>query len=192
MGTSTFVVDGETRREAMGRLAVSRASTAVAVVGALVAVLAVTAVPGVGIGDPTTTQGGSPSGVFMTKTSKICAAVDASGIDLMPTAVSFDADSHLLVYFTSEWGGLDAREEGLLGFEILDGTGNVFKRTPFEWSVAGSGIIRTDATVMWSFKDVPAGDYTVRMSARTDSDSNDSSLNDCALTVFVIPAVIPA
>jgi hypothetical protein len=174
-----------------GRLAAARSSTTVAVVAAIVAVLAV-AVPGVGIADPTTTQGGPPSDVFMTKTSKKCAAVDATGVTLMPTAVSFDVDSHLLVYFTSEWGGLDAREEGLLGFELVDGSGDVFRSTPFEWGVAGSRITRTNATVMWSFKDVPAGDYTVRMGARTEPDSDDSSLNDCALTVFVIPAAIPA
>jgi hypothetical protein len=47
---------------------------------------------------------------------------------------------------------------------------------------------------MWSFGDVPAGGYTVQVGARVDpipgaqgGGSPSATLENCALTVFVIP-----
>ena len=80
----------------MGKLAVSRASTAVAVVAAIVAVLAVMAFPGVSIGDPTLIPGGSPSNVIMNTDPLICADADVGGTNAMPTAVSLEDEAHLL------------------------------------------------------------------------------------------------
>ena len=173
----------------------SRGTSTTAVVAALVAVLAVMAFPGVGIGEPTTIEGGSPSAVYVSTNPDTCAVADVLGANPMPTAVTVEGASHLLVSFTSEWGRLDIREEGLLAFEILVGD-NVVASTPFEWGVAGTRTTRTTATVTWAFDNVSAGDYTVRMSARVDATpaggteggALSADLNECALTVSVVPA----
>ena len=156
-----------------------------------VAVLTVMALPVAGIGQPTSSHGGAPSDVFMSTHSKKCVSVGRLGSTAMPTAIAVGADSHLIVNFTSEWGGLDQDAEGLLGLALIDAAGKVVKATKHAWSVAGAQATRTSASVMWTFKNVHAGDYTVQAFARVElppHTRSGASLNDCALTVFVAPA----
>lgn len=173
-----------------------RASRAVAVVAAIVAVLAVMGFPGVSFGVPTTVHGVSPSDVFMNTEPEVCAEVDLAGSGLMHTAVTFDQDSHLLVYFTFEGSGFGTRTELLLGPEVADEAGDLFRGRPFEWGFVGNAAsAHTSGTVMWTFEDVPAGSYFVSMTHRVETipsglpgGSHPSAvLENCALTVFVIP-----
>jgi len=165
----------------MRALSTSKASTVVAVVSATVAVLAMM---------PTSR---SPSHVIMNTEPEICGDVDRNGIGTMSTDVVFREASDLLVYFTGEFSGIDPNTELLLGFRVWDAVG-LQASTPFEWGFVGNvrGAHST-ATVMWSFADVPADDYDVELSARVDpfpgpgAGDNAAVLENCALTVFVIP-----
>jgi len=176
----------------MRRLTASKAWAAVAVVAAIVAVLAV--MVGVSIADPGESSGGSPTDVFMNTQPEICTQADREGVNAMGTAVDFDQGSHLLVYFTSQWSGLNDDKELLVGFEILDVDGEFFADSPL-WADGTAQSTHGSGTVMWTFEDVPAGDYTVQMIAQVRTGpvpahaaGTHALLENCALTVFVIPA----
>jgi len=185
----------------MRRLSVPRASTAVAVVAAIVAVLAVM-FPGLGLGQTTGVKGGSPTAVYMTENPSFCAEVDNFGGSVISQEVTLDAPANLLAYFTFEWGTLSERLEGLISFALLDATRefpeNVVAGSN-EWGFPGNRIPRTSSTVMWSFENVPPGTYQVHGTARVDQapagglpgNAATAGLGECALTVFVIPSVSP-
>jgi hypothetical protein len=173
---------------------------AAAVIGAVVALLALVALPGLGIGETTTSHGVTPSDVFTTTEPEICAEVDTFGTaPILPTEVSVTATSNLLVYFSSEWSGLEADTELLISFRVNDSAGNFVVGTPFEWGVSNDPRLHDSGTVMWSFNDVQPGFYDVAGDARTDpvpgpsgggkTNNNPTAvLENCALTVFVIPS----
>ena len=183
----------------MRRLSAPKASTAVAVVAAIVAPLALVAFPGLGIGETRTSHGVTPSDVFTSTEQEICAEVDTFGTGpILPTEVSVAATSNLLVYFSSEWSGPEADTELLLGFIVNDDAGNFVTSTGFEWGVSTSPRLHDSGTVMWSFDDVLPGVYHVLGDARTDpvpgprgggntNNNPGAVLENCALTVFVIP-----
>jgi hypothetical protein len=179
------------RRSSVSR---SRASTAVALVAAVVAVLVVLMVfPGIGVGEPDTIAGGTPTAVLTNTEPEVCAVVDKNGTIAMPTPVVPGGVSDLLVSFTAEWSGFDTRTELLITFEVV-GDDESFRSTPFEWGVSSNTRTHSSGTVMWSFGDVPAGGYTVQVGARVDpipgaqgGGSPSATLENCALTVFVIP-----
>lgn len=160
-----------------------------ALLGGLVVLLGVLAVPGLGFGETSSVVGGPPSNVFMQRDPGMCAMVDSTQTAVFTMDITLDAPSHLLLYFTAEWGDLNSREEGLLN-PSLDFD------PPFEWGVSGHTIPRTTSTVMWSWDDVPAGTHNVGVGARVEASPDSSKppglgpssgLNECALTVFVIP-----
>ena len=173
---------------------------AAAMVGAVVGMIALVALPGVGIGEPTTSHGGTPSDVFTSSEPEVCAEVDTFGTaPILPTEVSVAATSNLLVYFSSEWSGLLADTELLLSFRVNDNAGEFVMGTPFEWGVSNNPRLHDSGTVMWSFDDVQPGVYAVLGDARTDpvpgprgggntNNNPGAVLENCALTVFVIPA----
>lgn len=172
----------------MRRLTVPRPSTAIALVASTVAVIAVM-FPGIGFGETSSVVGGPPSNVFMQRDPGMCAMVDSTQTAVFTMDITLDAPSHLLLYFTAEWGALNSREEGLLN-PSLDFD------PPLEWGVSGHTIPRTTSTVMWSWDDVPAGTHNVGVGARVEASPDpsrppgvqpSSGLNECALTVFVIP-----
>jgi hypothetical protein len=178
----------------MRRLAVRRTATAGAL-GAIITVVALMAFPSVGIGDPTTSHGGSPSDVYMQTepAPEPCAEVPADGTTAMPQDIQLAVPSHVLAYFTFEWSGLDAHEFGLLNL-VLDGSG---PGPNYEFTPANPRI-NPNGTVMWSFPNVPPGTHTVAVYAAVDDldpipggSGQDSglfaALENCALTVFVIP-----
>ena len=144
--------------------------------------------------------GVSPLEVFTTTEPEICADVDTFGVSgpILPTEVSVAATSNLLVYFTSEWSGLETNTELLLNFVVNDDAGNFVVGTPFEWGLTNNPRTHDSGTVMWSFDGVQAGVYRVFVDARTDpvagpvgggnTNNNPSAvLENCALTGFVNP-----
>jgi hypothetical protein len=145
-----------------------------------------------------TVHGGIPTDVVMTvQPSGVhgCAVVPMRQVDAMPTAVSVTQTSHLLVTFTGEWA-LDPGVEGLLGFYLNgDDLQGHQDWTPFEWGQPGSRTTHTTRSVMWTFRNVPAGDYSVTVTARVDpnppgpgGEKTSALLDNCSLTVFVMPA----
>lgn len=187
----------------MRRPSGSRASAAVAVVAVIVAVLAVM-FPGLGFGESRTSHGLTPTDVFTTTQdpeSETCGEADTFGTPpIMPTQVSVAATSNLLVYFTSEWVGAATDTELLLIFTVKDAHGNVVGGAPQgEWGLTNNPRTHDSGTVMWSFDDVQPGVYQVFVDARTDPvpgpagggnthNNPHATLDECALTVFVIPA----
>lgn len=161
-------------------------------VGVTVAMLfAVMVFPGVGIGAPTTSHGGTPSDVFM-KTQpapeECVGNVNPDSVTAFPLEIEVAAPSHVLGYFTFEWHGLERGEAGLLNL-VLDGTGPGsqydFART--------SARINSTGTVMWSFPNVAAGTHTMavfawidRIGTRGDPDLL-AGLENCSMTAFVMP-----
>jgi len=164
-----------------------------AVLGAVVAA-AVVVLPGLVVGVPTTSHGGTPSDVFSTTEPVGCAEVDVDGVSAMPTSVTVDATSHLLVSFSAERSGIRGNNELLVRFDILQG-GTVLESTPFEWGFSRTFKTHESGTVEWTFDNVAAGVYTVQVGARTDpappgpggSGHPTSVMENCALTVFVTP-----
>jgi hypothetical protein len=157
----------------------------VTVVAVIVAVLAV--MVGVGIGQPTTSHGGTPTDVYMRTQAapEPCMEPNADGVTAFPQEFELAANSHVLAYFTFEWTRLDRGEYGLLHLE-LDGSG------PGGDSEFRPGRIDSNGTVMWSFPNVAPGPHTVAVYAAVTRYRGSSDLlaglENCALTVFVIPA----
>jgi len=134
------------------------------------------------IGTPSFTALGSPPREVLMKTrSGTCLSVAAQGQHALTQTLTLPRESNLLLYFAFEWGSLNPDEEGLIA-PTLDGP-----ESPFEWSFAGNAFSRTSGTVMWSFANVPAGTHTVGPIARLEGGDLSAQLNECALTVFVVP-----
>ena len=176
---------------------------AVAVLGAVLALIAVVALPGLGIGETSTSHGVTPSDVYTTTGppgGELCAVVDTFGVPpVLPTRVTVGVPSNLLVYFTSEWSGLEADTELLINFRVNDDSGNEVVNTPFEWGVGNDPRLHDSGTLMWSFDGIEPGAYDVFVDARTDpvpgppgggntNNNPTAALENCALTVFVIPS----
>jgi hypothetical protein len=168
----------------MGGHAGTRVWTAFAAGAAVVAVLVI-ALPGIGIGDPTTSHG-EPD---------VCAEVDVGGTTAMQTQVAVGAASNLLVYFSSERSGASSiNTELLLSFFILDDEGELVVNTPFEWGLSSNPRSHDSGTVMWSFDGIEPGTYDVFLDSRVDPVPGPAGgsqpiavLENCALAVFVNP-----
>jgi hypothetical protein len=168
-----------------------------AVMGTVVALLALVAFPGLGVGETITSHGGSPSDVFMsTGGDAVCNGDDkvrVEPVSLMPTAVSVGTTSHVLVYFSSTWSGAGKETEVVLRLQISGD--DFFQTSPESISQGGSQGITIHAlgTVMWTFDDIPAGDYTVEATAQLAAftgavqSGDGANFQTCALTAFVIP-----
>jgi hypothetical protein len=176
----------------MRRPSVPRASTAVAIVATIVAVLAVM-FPGLGIGATTTSHGLTPTDVFTSTDPEVCHVekVGPQPVSLLPTEVHVGEESLVVAYFTSTWSAPSGSpDELLLALKIGDDS------SP-EWIAnTGTGGSERNAhgvgTVMWSFPNIPAGDYTVEATAHIGgapgtSSQSGANLQACALTVFVSP-----
>ena len=145
------------------------------------------------------TPGASNIQVVTTTEPEICGQVDTFGVaPVLPTRVTVPMTSNLLVYFSSEWSGLEANTELLLNFQVHDDEGNSVASTPFEWGVSNNPRIHNSGTVMWSFDDMAPGAYDVFVDARTDpvpgpagggntNNNPSAAMENCALTVFVNP-----
>jgi hypothetical protein len=175
----------------MRRAPAPKASTAVAVVAAIVAVLAVM-FPGLGFGQANGIHGGSPTDVFMQRAEdeQVCApiGVNDDGVGIMPLQVDLEARSHLLVYFSFELGGLDSNERAQVN-PNLDGAGGA----DFDPVFSGNSDGRVPSTVMHVFPDVDPGTHTVDIFSSIfqvgprDQGRLLASMGDCVLAVFVIP-----
>jgi hypothetical protein len=175
----------------MRRAPAPRASTAVAVVATIVAVLAVM-FPGLGFGQAHGIHGGSPTDVFMQRAEdeQVCApiGVNADGVTIMPLQVEVNGPSHVLVYFSFELGGLDTNERAQVN-PNLDGGGGA----DFDPVFSGNSDGRVPGTVMHVFPDVDPGTHTVDIFSSIfqvgprDQGQLLASMGDCVLTVFVIP-----
>jgi hypothetical protein len=167
-----------------------------AALGAVVAVLALVAMPGVGVGTPTTSHGATPSDVFSTTEPDICAVVDVDGISTLPTSVTVDATSDLVASFSAERSGITGDNELLVTVDIFSNEAFV-EGTPFEWGFGRTFKTHESGTVQWTFDNVPTGTYIVQAGARMDpappgpggTGTPTSVMENCALTVFVTPVV---
>lgn len=163
-------------------------------------VVAIVAIPVVGLGQTTTFHGGSPSDIFTTTDPGICADVDTFGeAPILPTDVTVPPASNLLVTFSWEMSGLESDTELLISFTIVDGDGE-FVAGMGEWGVSNDPRLHDSKSVMWSFDGVAAGEYDVFVDARTDpvpgprggGNTNNNPrafLEHCALAVVIVPAV---
>jgi hypothetical protein len=178
----------------MRRPSAPRASTAVAVVVAIVAVLAV-AFPGLGIGQTTSSHGGTPSDVYMQTNAGTCAEiVSLETVNLMQQSFTTDVETNIVAYFTGQFGSLEQLEEGRLFFWL--NLPDTYLESP-DQAIAGNVEPRTTATVMWSFENVPTGDVQIGVGARVEqhpvgalgsvNPAPSSDLKNCAFTVFVTP-----
>jgi hypothetical protein len=171
----------------------------VAAVATIVVVLGV--MVGVGIGDPTVSDGVMTGAeVHMLGQGSLedepCEEVSVDGVGAMPLEFEVAGPSHVLAYFTVTWEGLNLRELGVAHLE-LDGDGGGqadtwFRSTAPNFPEAGA--------LMWTFPNVqptePGETHTVTVyaaiqtfprSSGAPSDLSATMMN-CALTVFVIPA----
>jgi hypothetical protein len=165
--------------------------TPLLVAGAALAVV----LPVMAIAVATTSHGGSPSDIYSTTEPEICAVVNVDGTSAMPTLITVDETSHLLVSFSAERSGIRGDNELLLTLDIFDSAGDFVEGTPFEWGFGRTFQTHESGTVEWTFDNVAAGTYTVRVGGRMDpappgpGGSGDpvAVLENCALTVSVSP-----
>jgi hypothetical protein len=156
-------------------------------VAAVLAVLALAV--GVGIGQPVSSHGGTPSDVFM-KTQPAPEAcvedVNPDSVTAFPLQIQVAATSHVLGYFTFEWNGLERGETGQLNL-VLDGTGS---DSQYDYARTKAPI-NPNGTVMWSFPNVAPGTHTLAVFAWIDQTSGNpdllAGLENCSLTAFVMP-----
>jgi hypothetical protein len=165
-------------------------------VGGLVVLLGVVAVPGLGIGETTTSHGMTPSDVYASTEPDVCNGDDKVGTDpvaLLPTAVEVGQESHVLVYFASMWSGFELDSVLVRRVEIFNGNG-FFESSP-DFDV-NNGQVHSSGTMMWTFEGIDPGTYTVQATAALFPErgafvthgSSGANLQSCALTVFVNPA----
>ena len=148
------------------------------------------AIPVVAIGQPTSSVGGSPSNVYTQTHPDVCLSATNQTEVALQQEITIQSQSHVLVFFTTRWGRLGSGEEGSISFG-LD------QNETFGWNMPGSHITRTTQTPMWTFADVQPGTYMVRAFANVTQSSQfgnvggrpSADLTECALTVFVNPAV---
>ena len=166
-----------------------------AIVGGVVAMLLVVALPGLGISDTFSSQGGPPDVYTQTLPLDTCVHVDHTGTQVVmdQQGIGFSEQSNLVVYFSAKLGELSPRES--VAFSLgLDGDD-----TDDEWSFAGPGSSTSKsfgaqqvATLMWTFDHVDVGDgpHSVQVFARvTGGDLPAADVNGCALTVLVSPTI---
>lgn len=169
----------------------SRAVMAGALLGSIVTAVAVMALPGVGIGQPTTSHGGSPTDVYM-KTQpapQACAEdINPDSRVAFPLEIEVAVTSHVSASFTFEWTGLDRGEVGGLNL-ILEGAGS---SEQYDYAKAKARV-NPNGTVTWSFPNVAPGTHTVavftvvnRIGSIGDPDL-EAGLENCSLTVSVAP-----
>lgn len=154
-----------------------------------VTMLVVVSFPVLGIGEPTTSHGGTPSDVF-TAVDPTCATPGMRQREALSTPVTVGELSNVIVSFAAEWA-LDPGVEGLLTFDLGNAETGWF--TDFEWGVPGSRMHVTQS-VSWTFGDIPSGDYNAIAYARVDpmplgpgGGRASAVLDSCALTVLVVP-----
>jgi hypothetical protein len=136
-------------------------------------------------------EGTSPSQVSTVSNDGTCLEVGAIDGVALDQEITIEAMSHLVVSFTGGWEGLDAAEKGRVSFQLV-GPGGTASSNP--WSFGGDRASRAAGTVTWSFQGVAPGKYSIVAIALVESSAGSGSqtpataeLNDCALTVFVIP-----
>lgn len=137
-------------------------------------------------------EGGSPSDVSTRSIAGTCLDVGAAERGALPVEITLETTSYLLLSFTGEWAGLDAGEEGRLAFEVVGPPGT--ERSD-AWSFAGERNLHTSGAVTWAFEGLPPGTYSVAVVASVRAYGASGSqtdlsagLENCALTVFVIPS----
>ena len=163
----------------------------------IIAVLAVMVLPGLGIGQPTASHGGTPGDVYMSTDPNVCheETVKTDEVGLMPTAVTVRGDSHVLVYFSATWNGFQDNTELVLTLQV-EGEGFA-ERSP-DWILPDNngGVFNANhngGTIMWTFPSVPAGEYMVQAIARLAAfqgaihGRSGVAIQGCALTAFVMP-----
>lgn len=154
-----------------------------------VAVLAVMALPIIGIGQTTTIHGGSPSDVFVTQPDS-CHGEDPvrrRPAVMAPTPIDVSQPSHVLAYFTATISTRSKEAPAASLWLRITGIGVV--ETSEQW------IHRLDrghstVTVMWTFDAIASGEYTVHARTRLPAlppDQQGMNLQACALTVVVTP-----
>ena len=121
----------------MRRPSVPRASTAVAVVAAIVAVLAVI-FPGIGFGQPIFSHGGIPTDVYTqtlgSPNDEVCAEVPVDGNDIMQQPFEVAVPSLVVAVASFDWEGLGDREIGVTHLEL---DGPFWKSPPWRHLVHG-------------------------------------------------------
>lgn len=156
---------------------------AVAVVTTTIAVLAV--MTSVGVGVPRSSKGGTPTAVFMTTDSDVCheGSIGRRHKSLLPTAVEVTETSHLLMYFTGVWSGIDAKTALLTDLWLA----NADLTRQSGGFIDSGGPTHHFGTMMWTFRNVPAGSYNAEVAARVSPGDGRATMQSCALTVFVMP-----
>jgi hypothetical protein len=91
---------------------------AAAVFGAVVALIALVALPGLGIGETTTSHGLTPSDVFTSTEPGSCnpsgEKIGSEPESVLPTAVHVGEESLVVAYFTSTWSAPSGSPDELL------------------------------------------------------------------------------
>ena len=129
-------------------------------------------------------KSGSPTNVFTKKAESCLDPLTTSIQDALVQDLTLTKTSTLLVSFTGEFQGLEDTNAGHLQFR-LDTTNEVGAGT---WDVSGNANGNAEtSTVMWFIPNVPAGAHTIAAQALVHGGDGNDNLNDCSLTVFVLP-----
>ena len=192
-GTRSLVGKERTLPEKGGGMMRRSKRLALAAIGAVVAGL-VLGVPTLVVGAPTTSHGGTPSDVYSTTEPEICAVVNVDGVSALPTVVTVDSTSHLLVSFSSERSGIRGNNELLVRIDILQ-NGTFVEGTPFDWGFGRTFKTHESGSVGWTFDNIAAGTYTVQVGANMDpappgpggEGHPTATVENCSLTAVVNP-----
>jgi hypothetical protein len=165
--------------------------------GAVVALLAVLALPSIGFGREsgglTTSHGLTPSDIYTTQMPDVCheSELGTERTAVLPTQVNVAATSNLTVYFASMWSGFERDSTLVRKVEI---TGDDFFDLSPDFGVS-PGQVHNSGTMMWTFQNVAPGTYTVQATLAIYPEHGafivhnpGSAVQSCELTVIVAPA----
>jgi hypothetical protein len=156
-------------------------------------VSAAVTLPIIAIGQPIISHGGPPSDVYTNVLSAdVCNGGDPvrrTPVRMLPTPVNLAAESHVVAYFTSTLSRkrFPGNEASLL--IRLSKPGLVGQSPPWIERVDPG---HSTVTVMWTFENMPSGNYTIRAIASVPGLGQDEpgvNLQSCAFTVLVTPVV---
>ena len=182
----------------MRRVPAPRASTAVAVVAAIVALVAVI-LPGIGFGQPIFSHGGMPTDVYTqtlaSPNDEVCAEVPVDGNDVMRQQFEVTVPSLVVAVSSFDWESLGDREIGVTHLELDGPFGSPHPGDTWFTALAPT-IPIAHTTLTWSWANVlPGQTHTVGVYAAVQAIPGRGSggedlfavAQNCSLTVFVSP-----
>lgn len=145
-----------------------------------------------------TTSHGTAGDVYTATDPDVCQKggdkIGREQLEMLPMTVTVEQESHLVTYLGGMWSGFKNDAALILWVELFNQDSGVSSLSPGFSEI--NGITHNSGTIMWTFENVEPGTYTVQGLAALFpvrgafvEHGAGANIQNCALTVFVNPAV---